>query len=205
MSEVILSSPSLSVLGGPSSVTVQVESGAPGKRGSSVFFSNGDPSVPGNLSEIPQALDLAINVSQLDPDYRYLYQYLEFDGTFSWQKMISLSPGVASFSISLDFDFQGKANVSIPVTSIIESYGVLLPLDAFVINVSIVRDSQPVAASIGSPSLVIDENDMQSLSFTVNAAQIDVNTSMITALTGRHGANCLISIGKPISDIVFPV
>jgi hypothetical protein len=203
MADVILSTPSLSVLGGPSSVNVQLESGATGRRGSSVFFSNGDPNVPGALTQPVQVLDLAINVLASDPGYRYLYQYQSIDGSFSWAKQISLSPGIASFNAFVDFDAAGKGSVSIPLASLLGSYGSDSVLaEDFVIQATMRRENTTVALSIGLPQIVVDEDDIQNLSFDIYAVYLDVNAESISYLTGANNVYLSVSIGSRLNDPV---
>ena len=64
MAEVLISSDDLTVLGGPSTVAVDLDFGATGTRGSLIYASNGDPNLP--ASGIPAGVlpyDLAINIS----------------------------------------------------------------------------------------------------------------------------------------------
>ena len=68
MAEVILSTEDITVLGGPSSINVDVDFGPPGTRGSQIFIGQGNPNDP--TTEIGQdvinILDLYINIKTAD-------------------------------------------------------------------------------------------------------------------------------------------
>lgn len=119
MPEVLLSNDSLTVLGGPSSLNIELDVGPAGKRGSIILLSNGDPNISGNISQVPSLLDLAININNLDADYRTVYQYLSVDGSNTWTKVTDLRNGIFAAKLSATFT-GGLATISVPVSSIID-------------------------------------------------------------------------------------
>lgn len=136
MPEVLLSSDSLTVLGGPASVKVGLDVGPAGKRGSAIFLSNGNPNIPGNLTQTPSLLDLAINVNNLDETYRYVYQYLNVDGSNTWVQIIDLAPGIFAARINVLFN-SGSATLQIPVSKIVpDGVGGAINVDDLVLSIS---------------------------------------------------------------------
>jgi hypothetical protein len=92
MAEVILSSDDLTVLGGPAEISVDVDFGPKGDRGSLIFYGLGKPDEISTLPEDLKAYDTYINASPTDSEYQFLYQYISADGgTPSWVKIFKLT------------------------------------------------------------------------------------------------------------------
>jgi hypothetical protein len=93
MAEIILSTPDLTVLGGPASVQVDTNIGAAGNRGVFVHFGIPNPNTPGApFIDTPIVFDLYILVDSSSPDYLQVYQYIVQDGVLQWVPTIKLTP-----------------------------------------------------------------------------------------------------------------
>lgn len=93
MAEVILSTPDLTVLGGPASVQVDTNVGATGNRGVFVHFGIPEPSSPlAPFIDTPIVFDLYILVDSSSPNYLQVYQYVVSDGVLQWVPTIKLTP-----------------------------------------------------------------------------------------------------------------
>ena len=94
MVDVLMSSESVTVLGGPSSVTVGVDFGPQGQRGSTVFSGSGIPDDFFTEEVIaaldPKLYDLYINTEEGD-DFGKVYQYLYVAETYSWEELAQLT------------------------------------------------------------------------------------------------------------------
>lgn len=113
MADVVIASDDLVVLGGPSSITVELDIGAAGARGSQIFTDVGKPTSP--LIEFPvppQLNDLYINLNPSDTDYLFLYQYKLDNAVLGWTKLLRLIPTTILFNPVLKF-INGEAHTSV--------------------------------------------------------------------------------------------
>lgn len=88
MVDVLYTSDSVTVLGGPSTVNVGLDLGPQGPRGNKIFTAPSDPEdyFDSETTELlqPQEFDLFINLDPLGADYGIVYQYQRVDGVFEW-------------------------------------------------------------------------------------------------------------------------
>jgi hypothetical protein len=169
MTEVILSSDDLTVLGGPSVVSVDVDFGPIGDRGSQIFVGNGNPNVV-EIGQDPKIFDLYINLLASDSEYLNFYQYQNIDGTDVWTTLFNLSPGSNSYKQTSTFT-AGSVTINIPVTDLVpESEIEIVTAADFGVQYSI-HNANAVSSSItvGEPVLVLD---ILSLPITINAFEI---------------------------------
>lgn len=91
MAEVLLTSEELTVLGGPSSVSVDVGIGATGDRGSVIYAVSADPRLA--TTEKPSDIkvyDISLVISPSEADYRVMYQKTGPGGE-DWSELIDLN------------------------------------------------------------------------------------------------------------------
>jgi hypothetical protein len=168
MSEVILSSDDLTVLGGPSVVSVDVDFGPTGDRGSQIFVGNGNPNVV-EIGQTPKIFDLYINLLSSDDEYLNYYQYQNVDGTNVWVRLFNLVPFSKSNKAERLFT-DGIASFNIPIANIVSQIDVESVSSAnFNVQYSI-SGTNPIASGItvGEPSLIFD---ILSLPITINAVE----------------------------------
>lgn len=91
MAEVLLANEELTVLGGPSSVSVDVGIGATGDRGSITYAVSADPRLATTTkpSDI-KVYDIAIVINPSESDYRVMYQKTG-PGSEDWSELIDLN------------------------------------------------------------------------------------------------------------------
>lgn len=148
--DVILESPQVVVLGGPSNIQVQLDTGATGQRGSIVYSGAGLPSsstIP-NYSSI-LAGDLYINSSS-GSNYSWLYQYLVKPGGTNWEPILSLNPSLYNAVHEANF-VAGEATLSIPISNISSTISLLA--SNFAVTFSF-ENSKPVSASLKSKTVL---------------------------------------------------
>jgi hypothetical protein len=168
MAEVILSSDDLTVLGGPSVVSVDVDFGPTGDRGSQIFVGNGNPNIV-EIGQTPKIFDLYINLLSSDEEYLNYYQYQNVDGVPVWVRLFDLVPFSKSNKTQRDFT-DGVASFTIPVSNIVSNIGIeSLTSSNFNVQYSIYGEN-PIASSItlGDPSLILD---VLSLPITITASE----------------------------------
>lgn len=175
MVDVVLSSDSLTILGGPSQVSVDADFGPRGDRGSYILVGYGKPNDPSTIiGETPQIYDLYINVLSSDDEYLYIYQYLNTGIAELWVRLMKLTPN--SYSLNTESAFvDGQTVVNIPVARIVPSYPeILANITAANFNVQYsITNQNPMASSMSIGELVIDPLLGQILQVTINATEFD--------------------------------
>jgi hypothetical protein len=167
---VLIANDDLTVVGGPTSINVSMDFGGPGKRGSQVFISSGNPNEV-SIGQTPEVLDLCINSLNSDSEYRYIYQYQNLGAVNQWVPLFSLVPDTFSENTSKLF-VEGVAQINIPVFNITSTEN--LTFANFNVQCSIIEDS-PVSLSVSVQEIDIVD-DIQVLPITVNAAKFSDDT-----------------------------
>jgi hypothetical protein len=141
MVDVVAATSNLTVLGGPSSINVELDLGSPGQRGSQIFTGNGKPTDPGIQSTLfasNQELvnDLYINLDPSSDEYLYLYQYQSLLGVPTWSRLFRLVPNTALVNPVIRFIngvahtiFIDVTNPAVPTPVIIK--GLYFPISSF--------------------------------------------------------------------------
>ena len=183
----IYSTEDVTVLGGPSKISVDLDIGPTGKRGSYWFVGNGFP----NTAELsPNLLDMYINVDPQDESYLFLYQYQNADGVNSWRQILKIIPNFTSKSVVSDF-IGGHAQLVIPLISIVpEDLVATVTIDKINVQKSIVNDL-PIITTVKSLEIITD-NQVRALKIIVNA--IELNNSNWVEVVGQKVVDLLISV-----------
>lgn len=104
MAESIVSVDTVSIVGGPSTVKVDVDLGATGQRGSLILYGLGKPTDPSvTFRPKPQLLDWYINLDVNDSEYQYIYQYIIKDGIYVWNRIFKIVPNVFNENKTITF------------------------------------------------------------------------------------------------------
>jgi len=183
----IYSTEDVTVLGGPSKISVDLDIGPTGKRGSYWFVGNGFP----NTAELsPNLLDMYINVDPQDESYLFLYQYQNADGVNSWRQILKIIPNFTSKSVVSDF-IGGDAQIIVPLISIVpEDLVATVTIDKINVQKSIVNDL-PIITTVKSLEIITD-NQVRALKIIVNA--IELNNSNWVEVVGQKVVDLLISV-----------
>jgi hypothetical protein len=169
MADVILSSDDLTVLGGPSIVSVDVDFGPTGDRGSQIFVGNGNPNVV-EIGQTPKIFDLYINLLASDEEYLNYYQYQNVDGTNVWVNLFDLQPLSKAYKITRTFT-GGALSFTLPVAEIVP-LGMTATADESNFNIQYsIHNDNPLASSItvGEPSVILG---ILSLPITIKASEL---------------------------------
>lgn len=191
MTDIILSTDDLLVLGGPESINVDVDFGPQGDRGSYILLSlDGNPNehaIGGNITSQPY--DLSINMKETDSEYLYLYQFLDQGGTNTWVKLFRLIPDTYGF-VAIKTFTDGSAAVNIPITNIVpeDRIGTVVSSN-FNVQYSILG-TNPISSAVSVGELVLD-NDVLSLPLTLKAVEYDGAWS---DLQGSRTVHLLITV-----------
>jgi hypothetical protein len=96
MADILLSNDDLTVFGGPESVSLDLDIGPQGDRGSIIVGSNGHPqdaNVHADIMNIPegiQALDIAIDYNPFSSTYKTVFQRIATATGTQWTELFSL-------------------------------------------------------------------------------------------------------------------
>lgn len=148
MADVLLSTDDMTVLGGPASISVDLDFGPDGERGS-LWYTNsaGKPTSTLPVSN-PNVFDLCINTKPGDSEYLYIYQYRNSNGTNSWTKLFKLIPNTHSVNRTVTFS-AGEQRINIPVSDIVPSSMIGSVSSAnFNVQYSISGNKAPLAPSM---------------------------------------------------------
>ncbi len=193
MSEVVLNTDDMIVVGGPAIIDLGLEVGATGQRGSQVYAGYGEPNA--NLSEsiTPEINDLYINAQSTSEEYSFLYQYQSIPNgnpTSQWVQILKLQPTTYAKNDQAEF-VDGVAEIIIAASNIVNlTQTQNLSADNFNIQCNIVNDN-PVASSISLVQYTTVSGVLK-LKFKVNATEFD--GSSWANLDGTKSVHILITV-----------
>lgn len=201
MTDIFVSSDQTKVIGGTSSVKVDVDFGPQGDRGNLFLVGYGNPNTVQHSVDL-QLLDIYINVQSTDSDYLVIYQYQNVSGINTWVETSKLmtdkfstnrTVGFVNGSVSNSIDF--KVSNIVPMSLI----GGLTAAD-FNIQCTVANSSNPVALSVNILPITIQSGTGDLiLPVSVNAVEF-LNNSWIP-LSGTHILHFLITIGSRITVV----
>lgn len=93
MVDIILSNEDLTVFGGPETISLDLDIGPQGDRGSIILASNGNPqdaNVNAAIVQSLQALDIAVDIQATSPTYKTVFQRVATATGTQWTEMLSL-------------------------------------------------------------------------------------------------------------------
>lgn len=195
MAEVNLTSEELTILGGPSEILVNLDIGPEGDRGSYILVGYGNPNLPGtSIGEIPQVYDMYINILTSDPEYLYIYQYLNVGGTTSWVRLMKLTPNTFSYNTNATF-VDGATTINVPINAIVPSYPEILAnvtSENFNIQYNVLG-SMPASTSCSVGSIIVDGGTgLQVLPITISG--MEYSEEAWTSFSGSKTVHLYITV-----------
>lgn len=115
MADVVVSSNNVSVLGGPSNISLQLDTGAQGQRGTFIMYGFPEPNTPeaeATFISPPQVFDFYVVVDPGSDNYLQMYQYVNQDGNLIWAPAIKLAINIYSTTRPITFT-QGVGSTEI--------------------------------------------------------------------------------------------
>ncbi len=191
MAEVLLSSDELTVLGGPAEISVDVDFGPQGDRGSLILYGLGKPDNV-VLPETPQVYDSYINLLTSDDEYQFMYQFIAGpnSGTPIWTKLFKLTPNIYSENVVRTF-VGGQIDINIPVAAIVPADLVgNYTSENFNIQANILGTS-PISLGVSVSEIEII-NNLVSLPISINA--IEYSESEWVSVEGQKTVHLLITV-----------
>jgi hypothetical protein len=195
MVDILLSSESIDVIGGAPRTEVDIDLGAVGDRGSNIFVGAGSPNLPtAVLPQNPKTYDMYINLSPTDEEYLFLYQYLNFGGTFTWVRLLRLIPNTFLENKLLNF-VDGIATYNVPVITVIPlaSVGVYQPTNFNIQHRVITTNPAASSTSIAS-QFVTTEDGQLVLPVTISAVEIDPSTGVWSKVSGEKFVHLVMTV-----------
>ena len=148
MTDVILATEDLTILGGPESISVDLDFGPTGARGSLIFLSDGKPNDVGIGNNTPNIFDLCINTNTSSDEYLFLYQRKKIAGQDTWDKSLKLIPNTHSANRAVTFT-DGEVTINIPVINIVpQSLLTSVTSANFNVQYSISGETDPISSSL---------------------------------------------------------
>lgn len=188
MAEVAYSSDDITVLGGPSKISVEVDVGPKGSRGTFVMYGLQNPNeAPASaFIDTPIIFDLYVVIDPSSEFYLQMFQYLNQDGQLIWVPVFKLSTnvystnrvltftgGVAELDINLfELGLTNVADIQFPGSGRI--FSVQLTLTNIDLSDPFGSLSLPAATSVVTGDVYQSEVDeLIYLPITITAAEID--------------------------------
>jgi hypothetical protein len=143
---IVISSDSVTVSGGATTLDVDVNFGAKGDNGSVILYGAGKPqNIPlSSFPRTPQLLDWYINTDSTDDEYLYIYQYIYTNNTTNWTRVFKIIPNTYQTNKSVTFvNGIGQANISVSNTTL-----PLVPQVTFPSNGSVILPADDEAAML---------------------------------------------------------
>ena len=199
MAEINLTTDDLTILGGPSSINVDLDIGPTGDRGSFIFVGSGKPDIAPNFIPSGYTLktyDMYINLLTSDDEYMFLYQYLNNGTNLTWTKLMKLTPNMFSRNYGRTF-VDGETTINVPVTAIVPSYSELLSnITAENFNVQCnILSQDPVSFGLSVGEIVVDPStSTQVLPITINAISYNSATSTWEPVTTNKTVHLYITV-----------
>lgn len=194
MSEVLLSSDDITVLGGPSQISVDIDFGPEGQRGSQIFVGLGNPNlITTTIGQDPIIFDMYINIDSTDSDdYLFMYQYQNVSGTNTWVKLFRLLSNYYSFNSLRTFS-DGQVTINVPLINIVPLSNIAnYSSEDFNIQYTISGGSNPISSSISIASILELPGGQFSLPITISAIEYD--GSAWVNLSGEKTIHMLINV-----------
>ena len=192
MADVILDTEDLLVLGGPQEVSVDIDFGPKGDRGSLIFSVAGNPNQVGaQIPVTPLPYDLAINILPSDPRYLTVYQYISQDGVQSWVELAQILPNVGIQKLPLTFT-NGLATINIDVSTV-TSQAAVLPINFGIVHsIQQLVDNNPIASSFKIADAFVEIDGKDNLAVTFSAAEF--NGTSWTPVSGLRAISLFITV-----------
>ena len=163
MADILLSNDDLTVFGGPETISLDLDIGPQGDRGSIIIGVLGDPrnaSVASTIVQETQALDMVIDYAETSPTYKTIFQKVSVSGSLQWTPLLSLKTNYYS-SVKEVIAANGKLTLSpINVADIYGSSGITSATSsAFKIQYSISSSdaSGPLATTLIVKELITSQ------------------------------------------------
>lgn len=196
MADILLSNEDLTVFGGPESISLDLDIGPQGDRGSIIVGSLGNPqdaNVNAAIVQNIQALDIAIDYNPFSTTYKTVFQRIATTTGTQWTPMLSLKTNFYS-SIKTVTAADGKLTIPpINVTEIYDVSGGNVTSENFSIqySVSSPETSGPLATSLIVKDLITSQGF---LALPLEIKGVEYIDNAWVPLTGQKRVHLFITV-----------
>jgi hypothetical protein len=186
----ILSTEDVTVFGGPAKISLDLDFGPTGQRGSKIFIGGLNPNSD-TFDETIYYGDLYINNDSNSIEYRSIYTYQNVSSVNTWVKITNLIPNFYSRKSLSEFSV-GETTINIPLVDLTYSdYTGELTTDSFIIQHSLVNTANPTVSNL-SISGITQSGGIQILQLSVKATEY--NGEAWIDVTGQRSVHLFISV-----------
>ncbi len=193
MTEVLVASEDLTVLGGPTQLEVNVDFGPAGQRGSQFFIGLGNPNDltnPDNIAgtEVLEK-DVFINVLRSSDEFGFLYHYLNGQ----WEIAANILPTLFADNVSQTF-VDGECQIELNINNVINiNTSQNLTAENFNIQYNILN-SEIIASSL-NVSEIVTQGSENVLPLTLKASRFDgFNWYPLDSVDGAKNIHLVVTI-----------
>lgn len=197
MADILLSNDDLTVFGGPESVSLDLDIGPQGDRGSIIIGTLGDPrdaTVASYIVQDVQALDIAVDANPNSNTFKTVFQRIATPSGLQWTPVVSLK---TDFYSSIKTVTAANGKLTIPPINVTDIY-------LFQENTTVDSSNFSVQYSISSPdsggpmatALVVKELNTSSgfLALPLEIKGVEYDGTNWVPLTGTKSVHLFITV-----------
>lgn len=197
MADILLSNDDLTVFGGPESISLDLDIGPQGDRGSIIIGTLGDPrdaNVASYIVQDVQALDIAVDANPNSNTFKTVFQRIATPGGLQWTPVVSLK---TDFYSSIKTVTAADGKLTIPPINVTDIY-------LFQENTTVDSSNFSVQYSISSPdsggpmatALVVKELNTSSgfLALPLEIKGVEYDGTNWVPLTGTKSVHLFITV-----------
>lgn len=197
MADILLSNEDLTVFGGPEIISLDLDFGPQGDRGSLTIGVQGDPrnsTVAAAIVQEVQALDIAIDYSPSSETYKTVFQYVSTPSGLQWTPLVSLKTNFYSETKGPLTPVDGK--ITIPPINLTEIYDIsegTVSSSRFNVQYSISspENSGPLATNLIVKPLITSQGF---LALPLEIKGVEYLDGTWTAMTGSKMVHLFITV-----------
>ncbi len=199
MADILLSNDDLTVFGGPESISLDLDVGPQGDRGSIIIGVLGDPrdaNVAATIVQDTQALDIAIDYNPYSNTYKTVFQKVSTGGSLQWTPLVSLK---TNFYSSIKEITAANGKLTIPPINVVDIYG-LSELDAATssrfniqYSVSSPETAGPMATTLIVKDLITSQGFL-ALPLEIKGVEYNDDTQTWGPITGPKVVHLFITV-----------
>jgi hypothetical protein len=197
MADILLSNDDLTVFGGPETISLDLDIGPQGDRGSIIIGTLGDPrdaTVRSYIVQDVQALDIAVDANPSSPTFKSVFQLIGTPNGLQWTPVVSLK---TDFYSSTKTVTAANGKLTIPPINVTDIY-------LFQDNTTVDSSNFSVQYSISSPdsggalatTLVVKELNTSSgfLALPLEIKGVEYDGTNWVPLTGTKNVHLFITV-----------
>jgi hypothetical protein len=197
MADILLSNDDLTVFGGPESISIDLDIGPQGDRGSIIIGTLGDPrdaNVASYIVQDVQALDIAVDANPNSNTFKTVFQRIATPSGLQWEPVVSLK---TDFYSSIKTVTAADGKLTIPPINVTDIY-------LFQENTTVDSSNFSVQYSISSPdsggpmatALVVKELNTSSgfLALPLEIKGVEYDGTNWVPLTGTKSVHLFITV-----------